>query len=120
MDKLTDTTWLRSSSPALLASRTRWPSTVIGIGGPAFMPWLSGEVGCNGTSRVCAGPAGRSTRLTKVLPSLLWMVTYKVTAQFIALWIRKLITPDCDQSHAPALWRQAQRRPGYRVERHPA
>ncbi|MNF75379.1 hypothetical protein D3C84_574430 [compost metagenome] len=65
------------------------------------MPWLSGDVACKGTNRVCAGPAGRSTRLTSVLPSLLWMVTYRVKAQFIALWIRRLMTPDCDQSQAP-------------------
>ena len=74
-EKVTETTWLRSISPALLASNTRWPSTVIGIGGPAFMPWLNGVVATSGTSRVCAGPAGRSTRLVSVCPLLLWICT---------------------------------------------
>ena len=101
IDRLTDTTWLRSISPWLLASRMRWPSSVIGIGGPARMPWLWGELAFSGNNRVCAGPAGRSTRLVRVLPLLLCTVTSSVSAQFMAFWMRRVIIPDCDQSHTP-------------------
>ncbi|MCY1459651.1 hypothetical protein D9M71_771430 [compost metagenome] len=49
IDKVTDTTCLRSTSPALLVSSTRWPSCTHGIGGPARMPWLNGELALSGT-----------------------------------------------------------------------
>ena len=43
--------------------------------GSSAMGGVSGEVATSGTSNVCAGPAGRSTRLISVLPSLLWICT---------------------------------------------
>ncbi|MCY1399088.1 hypothetical protein D9M71_141370 [compost metagenome] len=85
IDKVTDATWLRSISPTLLANSTRCPSCSHGMGGPARMPWDSGELARNGTSSVCAGPAGRSTRLVRILPSLLCTVTSTVNAQSMAL-----------------------------------
>ncbi|MNY15588.1 hypothetical protein D3C86_1488100 [compost metagenome] len=71
IDNVTDATWLRSISPALLASSRRCPSCNQGMGGPARMPWDNGELARNGTRSVCTGPAGTSTRLVRVLPSLL-------------------------------------------------
>ncbi|MNN10641.1 hypothetical protein D3C81_1235710 [compost metagenome] len=101
MLKLTDTTCLRSTSPALLVSSNRCPSWFQGIGGPARMPWLRGELALSGTMTVCAGPAGRSIRLVRVRPSLPSTVTSTVSAQSMALCRRKVRNCPADQSHAP-------------------
>ncbi|MNO92486.1 hypothetical protein D3C76_840640 [compost metagenome] len=88
--RLTDATCLRSTAPALLVSSRRWPPWFQGMGGPARMPWLSGELAVSGTITVCAGPAGRSMRLVKVRPSLPCTMTSTVSAQSIALCRRKV------------------------------
>ncbi|MNH07696.1 hypothetical protein D3C79_670930 [compost metagenome] len=102
IDKLTDTTCFKSSAPLLLLSSQRWPSCTQGIGGPARMPWLSGELAVSGTTTVCAGPAGRSIRLVRRLPSLLSTVTSTVSGQSIPLCRRKVMAVAADQSQAPA------------------